>query len=38
MAFNISFPINIKNIFANWLRGVAKKDKVQIQVGIFTFF
>ena len=34
MAFNIHPPTNISNLFGNWLRGVDKKDKVQIRVGV----
>jgi hypothetical protein len=33
MAFNISRPKNITNIFENWLGGVSKKEKAQIRVG-----
>ena len=34
MAFNIYPPKNITNLFGNWLRGVAKKLKAQIRVGV----
>ena len=34
MAFNIHPPNNIKNLFGNWLRGVEKKLKAQIRVGV----
>jgi hypothetical protein len=34
MAFNIIPPTNIINLFGNWLAGVSKNDKVQIQVGV----
>ena len=34
MAFNIYPPTSITNLFGNWLRGVTKKLKVQIRVGV----
>ena len=34
MAFNIYPPSNISNLFGSWLRGVDKKEKVQIRVGV----
>ena len=34
MTFNLSPPTNITNLFGNWLRGINKKDKVQIRVGV----
>ena len=36
MAFNISLPNNIINPIGNWLKGVDKKDKVQIRVGVYA--
>jgi hypothetical protein len=34
MTFNIRPPVNITNLFGNWLNGVAKKDKGHIRVGV----
>jgi hypothetical protein len=34
MAFNISPPKNITNLFGNWLNGVPKNDKAHIRVGV----
>ena len=34
MAFNITPPNNISHLFGNWLRGVTKKEKVHIRVGV----
>ena len=34
MAFNIHPPTSISNLFGNWLKGVSKKEKVQIRVGV----
>jgi hypothetical protein len=34
MSFNIPPPLNITNLFANWLNRVAKKDKGHIRVGV----
>ena len=34
MTFNIPSPLNITNLFGNWLNGVAKKDKAHIRVGV----
>jgi hypothetical protein len=33
MAFSISPPKNITNLFGNWLAGVSEKEKAQIRVG-----
>jgi hypothetical protein len=33
MAFNITPPANITNLFGNWLKGVDRKDKGRIRVG-----
>jgi hypothetical protein len=32
--FNIPPPINITNLFGNWLNGICKKTKEQIRVGV----
>jgi hypothetical protein len=34
MAFNITPPTNITNMFGNWLSGVAKVNKAHIRVGV----
>ena len=34
MALNIHPPTSVANLFGNWLRGVDKKEKVQIRVGV----
>jgi hypothetical protein len=34
MSFNIPPPLNITNLFGNWLNGVPKKDKAYIRVGV----
>ena len=34
MAFNISTPTSINNMFGNWLLGVPRNEKVQIRVGV----
>jgi hypothetical protein len=34
MAFNIKPPLNINNLFGNWLNGVSKTEKVNIRVSI----
>ena len=34
MALNLQPPNSIDHLFGNWLRGVDKKEKVQIRVGI----
>jgi hypothetical protein len=34
MTFNIRPPVNITNLFGNWLNGVANKDKGYIRVGV----
>jgi hypothetical protein len=34
MTFNIPSPLNITNMFGNWLKGMAKKDKGHISVGV----
>ena len=34
MTFSISLPTNVINLFGNWLSGIAKKDLVQIRVGV----
>jgi hypothetical protein len=34
LAFSISPPSNITNLFGNWLSGIAKKDLIQIRVGV----
>ena len=34
MAFNLTPPTNITNLFGNWLLGVSKKEKVLIRVGV----
>ena len=36
IAFHITPPTNITNLFENWLHGVAKKEKAQIRVGACT--
>jgi hypothetical protein len=36
MAFNITLPTNITNMFGNWLSWVAKVNKVHIRVGVCT--
>jgi hypothetical protein len=36
MAFNITPPTNITNMFGNWLSWVAKVNKVHIRVGVCT--
>ena len=33
MAFNITPPKSIPNLFGSWLRGVDKQEKAQIRVG-----
>jgi hypothetical protein len=33
-AYNIPPPLNINNMFGNWLNGVPKKDKNKIRIGI----
>jgi hypothetical protein len=37
IAFNLSPPKNIMNLFGNWLAGVDKKERVQIRVGAYVF-
>jgi hypothetical protein len=37
MAFNITPPSNITNLFGNWLNEVAKKYKGHIRVGVCAF-
>ena len=34
IAFNITPPTNIINLFGNWLNGVGKRGKTQIRVGV----
>jgi hypothetical protein len=34
MACNVARPTDITNLFGNWLRGVDKKYKAHIQVGV----
>jgi hypothetical protein len=34
MTFNITAPMNITNLFGNWLNGVDKKSKTHIRVGV----
>jgi hypothetical protein len=34
MTFSLAPPKNITNLFGNWLSGIAKKDLVQIRVGV----
>lgn len=34
MAFNIYPPLNITNLFGNWLHGVQNKEKARIRVGV----
>ena len=34
LAFNIRPPVNITNMFGNWLKGVSKKLVAQIRVGL----
>jgi hypothetical protein len=34
MTFNIPPPLNITNMFENWLNGVSKKNKAQVRVGV----
>jgi hypothetical protein len=38
MTFNIPDPSNVTNLFGNWLKGVAKKDKGHIRVGVCALF
>jgi hypothetical protein len=33
VAFNLSSPKSINNLFGNWLVGVTKKEQAQIPVG-----
>jgi fructose-specific phosphotransferase system IIC component len=32
MTFNISPPLNITNLFGNWLNGMGRKDKAHIRI------
>jgi hypothetical protein len=34
LTFNIPAPMNVNNLFDNWLNGVSKKDKGYIRVGV----
>jgi hypothetical protein len=34
MTFGLEPPKNVSNIFGNWLKGIPKKDLIQIRVGI----
>lgn len=36
MSFNIPPPLNITNLFCNWLNGVSKQDKAHIRVSVWT--
>jgi hypothetical protein len=33
MTFGLAPPKNIKNLFGNWVKGIPKKDLIQIRVG-----
>ena len=35
--FNISPPLNIKNMFGNWLNGIDKNTKACIRIGVAAF-
>ena len=35
--FNISPPLNIKNMFDNWLNGIDKNTKARIRIGVVAF-
>jgi hypothetical protein len=34
MTFVLAPPNNVKNLFENWLKGILKKDLIQIEVGV----
>jgi hypothetical protein len=34
MTFVLAPPNNVKNLFENWLKGIPKKDLIQIEVGV----
>jgi hypothetical protein len=34
MTFSLAPPKNINNLFGNWLKGIQKKDLIQIRVGV----
>ena len=36
MTFSLSPPANVTNLFGNWLSGIAKKDLIQIRVGVYA--
>jgi hypothetical protein len=36
MSFGLAPPKNVTNLFGNWLKGILKKDLIQIRVGVYT--
>jgi hypothetical protein len=34
MTFGLAPPKNVTNIFENWLKGISKKDLIQVRVGV----
>jgi hypothetical protein len=34
MTFGLAPPKNVTNLFENWLKGISKKDLIQIRVGV----
>jgi hypothetical protein len=34
MTFGLAQPKNVTNLFGNWLKGISKKDLIQIRVGV----
>jgi hypothetical protein len=38
MTFGLAPPKNMTNLFGNWLKGIPKKDLIQIRVGARVVF
>jgi hypothetical protein len=34
MSFGLEPPKNVNNLFRNWLKGIPKKDLIQVRVGV----
>jgi hypothetical protein len=34
MTFGLEPPKNVNNLFGNWLKGIPKKDLIQVRVGV----
>jgi hypothetical protein len=34
MIFGLEPPKNVNNLFKNWLKGISKKDLIQVRVGV----